>query len=147
MNAFRNSTTLFCKKRASQNKKPENIAGFFLTCLILFSAISCSDTPTSSPLYGRYKQQIPDSLIGMLNAGHEALIKINKDKTISYNTIINYKPKFNIDGVYTLDEKTNTLRIKWNSGKLPDKLNIEKVKEDYLIKIGNSIYRKEKDSI
>lgn len=144
MKACPKSTTLFHKKRLSGNKKPGNAACFISAFLILITVVSCSDTPTSSPLYGTYKQQIPDSLIGILNAGHDAVIKVNNDKTINYNTTINYKPKFNIDGVYTLDEKTNTLKIKWNSGKLPDIINIEKVKEDYIIKIGNSIYRKEK---
>lgn len=104
--------------------------------------VSCRQDTYS--IQGTYRIYSEDPMVKLFIAGQDTYIRIQDDGKIIYNTTINQKPKFHNEGTYTLDEKTNTLEIKWDSGKLPTKLTVEKEKEDYLIRIGETIYKKEK---
>lgn len=69
--------------------------------------------------------------------------KVNEDHLIVYNTTVNGKPMFNIKGAFTVDHRTNTLNINWFGGKLPKHIRVEQEGEDYFIKIGDTVYKKE----
>ena len=71
-------------------------------------------------------------------------LKIDENNTIAYNTTINSKRKFDFSGTYVLDEKTNTLTVAWLGGNLPKQLKVEQEGEDYIIRIGETTYKKEK---
>lgn len=95
-----------------------------------------------APVYGTYWIYSNDPEIQRFIQGQNTFINLNKDHTIAYNTTINGKPKFNFSGVYTLDEKSNTLTIAWLGGKLPKQLKVEKEGEEYIIRIGETTYKK-----
>lgn len=118
-------------------------------CILILSvaiiSLACSDSKDRSPnIYGTYIIYSDDPQLKRFTEGQDTYIRLNKDKTIVYNSTINYKPKFNFKGNFTFDEKTNTLTIEWKSGKLPDKITVEKKEEDYLIRIGKTVYLKKK---
>jgi len=98
----------------------------------------------SSAVYGTYKIYSDDPAVRMFITGQDNYIKLNDDQTIIYHTTINDKPKFHIEGAFTLDKKSDEITVQWKSGKLPGKLKIEKQGEDYVIKIGSTLYKKEK---
>lgn len=117
---------------------------FFLLPAVTGILIACSDnTSNSLPPLGKYKMYSDDPQVNRFIAFENNYIEINKDNTIVYNTTINTKPKFNFKGSYTYDEKSNTLNIAWYQGKLPNALKIETEGKKYIIRIGESTYKKE----
>ena len=121
----------------------KNYALLLLLCITFL--LSCSDySDEASSIYGKYKMFSSDPAISQFIAHEDNYIQVSKDKTIVYNSTINGKPKFNFKGDYTYDREANTLLIKWVSGKLPDKLKIEEIEGERLIKIGETSYKKEK---
>lgn len=98
----------------------------------------------SSSIYGTYEIYSDDPAVRMFIRGQDTYIKLNEDQTIIYHNTINGKPKFHIEGTYTLDKKTNDLTIRWKEGKLPANLKVEKQGEDQVIKVGSTLYKKEK---
>ena len=107
--------------------------------------LSCSDNSGEVlPIHGKYKMFSNNPSISQFIANEDNYIQVNRDKTIVYNSTINMKPKFNFKGEYTYEKESNTLNIRWSDGKLPDKLQIEVIEGDYVIKIGETSYKKEK---
>lgn len=116
----------------------------FRLLLFISLLLSCSDNTGSLPIYGKYKMLSNDPAISRFIANEDNYIQVNTNKTIVYNSTINNKPKFNFKGEYSYDKESNTLHIKWTGGKLPDQLKIEISGEDYIIRIGETVYKKEK---
>ena len=116
-----------------------------LFCLMLISFFAChNNEDPSSFIYGKYKLFSTDPSLQQFTSGENTFIKIDEDGAITYNSTINNKPKFNFSGTYKFDKETNTLTIQWKEGKLPGVLNIETVDDGYIIKIGDTQYKKEK---
>lgn len=136
-----------CQRRAI-NSTPKmdarKIAFNKLMALVLVIMLCTSCKQKASPVSGTYRITSDDPVAKMLLAAENTYIKVNNDGTILYNTTLNQKPKFHILGTYTLDEKTNTLHVKWDSGKLPNKLTVQKVQANDVIRIGETVYVKER---
>lgn len=125
---------------------PKNHFLFILSCSLFCFFISCSNIDTApSYVYGKYRIHSDDPNVQRFIAGENTYLEIKKDQTIEYNSTINSKPKFNFTGDFTFDKTTNTLTIKWKDGKLPSDLKIEKINNDYLIRVGETNYKKEKN--
>ena len=123
----------------------KNSAIISTLCLMLISFFSCdNNNDPSSFIYGKYKLFSTDPSMQQFTAGENTFIGIEKDGTITYNSTINNKPKFNFSGTYKFDKETNTLTIEWKEGKLPGVLKIEPVDDGHVIKIGDTQYKKEK---
>jgi len=112
--------------------------------IALGSAFLFACNKDSSSIYGTYEISSDDPAVQMFIRGQDTYIKLNEDQTIIYHNTINGKPKFHIEGTYTLDKKTNDLAIRWKEGKLPANLKVEKQGEDNVIKVGSTLYKKEK---
>ena len=121
-----------------------HFSNFILTWIFFLSAGCSGADDASSFIYGKYKWYSEDPSVNRFIMYEDNYLKVNEDQTIVYHTTINSKPKFNFKGEFTLDKETTTLNIKWKEGKLPAKLTIEKKGEDYIIKVGETIYKKEK---
>ena len=119
---------------------------YALVMLLYISLLlSCSDNRGETlPIHGKYKMFSSNPSISQFIANEDNYIQVNKNKTIIYNSTINMKPKFNFKGEYTYEKESNTLLIKWSDGKLPEKLQIEVIEGDHIIKIGETSYKKEK---
>jgi hypothetical protein len=113
-----------------------------LTILLLFSLNRGLASPT--PVQGIYRIYSNDPAIRLYIQDQNTYIKLNADRTIVYSTTINGKPKFHFEGTYT--QQDNEIAIKWKEGKLPSKLTIEKKGDDHIIKVGSTMYKKEKHS-
>ena|SRR5215510_10143237 len=127
--------------------KSKNGSLFFLPAFLFSLMMSCSnpgDSPSS--IYGKYKAFSNNPSINQFIINEDNYIMLNDDKAIIYHTTINGKPKFNFKGRYDYMKESGTLNIKWEEGKLPDQLRIEKSGEDYLITIGETLYKKEKNN-
>jgi len=137
--------TLFdnLKKTAVMINKNNAIVTLFCLMLISFFACHNNDDP-SSFIFGRYKLFSNDPSLQQFTSGENTFIEIGKDETIIYNSTINNKPKFNFSGTYKFNKKTNTLAIEWKDGKLPAVLKVETVNDGYVIRIGDTQYKKEK---
>lgn len=145
MNTIHNtSSTLINKETASLKEKKIFTAASFLILLTLITVLLFFIKREPSAVYGSYKIYSNDPMVNKFISGQDIYLKINSDRTIIYHTTINGKQKFHNTGVFTLDEKTNTLAIQWKDGKLPSKLKIEKQGEGFVIKIGTTVYMKEK---
>lgn len=107
---------------------------------LLYSARK--ETVVASPVYGVYRIYSDDPAIRLYIQDQNTYIKVNTDHTIVYNTTINGKPKFSFEGTFT--QKNNELAIQWKDGKLPSRLTVEKKGDDEIIKIGSTVYKKEK---
>lgn len=112
------------------------------TVFLLFSLNQGSTMP--SPVQGIYRIYSDDPAISLYIQDQNTYIKLNADRTIVYSTTINGKPKFHFEGTYT--QQNNSIAIKWKEGKLPSKLTIEKKGDDQIIKVGSTMYKKEKHS-
>lgn len=145
MNTILNTSSIN-KETAPLKRKKIFTAASFLILLTLIAVLLFFNKREPSAVYGSYKIYSNDPMVNKFTSGQDIYLKINNDRTIIYHTTINGKPKFHNTGVFTLDEKTNTLAIQWKDGKLPSKLKIEKQKENYVIKIGATVYAKEKTS-
>lgn len=123
----------------------KNSATTVLFCLMLISFFAChnNDEP-SSFIYGKYRIFSTDPSMQQFTSGENTFIEIMKDGTIIYNSTINNKPKFNFTGTYQFNKETSTLTIQWKEGKLPGILGVETVDDGYIIKIGDTQYKKEK---
>jgi len=116
-----------------------------LLCLMLISFFACrNNDDRSSFIYGKYRLFSTDPSIQQFTTGENTFIEIAKDQTIVYNSTINNKPKFKFTGTYKFNKETNTLTIQWKEGKLPGTLKIETADDGYVIKIGDTQYKKEK---
>ncbi|HJS54179.1 MAG TPA: hypothetical protein VJ765_06525 [Chitinophagaceae bacterium] len=121
---------------------PKNRASLHLLCITLL--LSCSDNTGSLPIYGKYKMFSNDPAVRQFIANEDNYIQVNPDKTIVYNSTINNKPKFNFKGEYDYEKESGTLNIKWTAGGLPAQLKIEVTEEDYIIRIGETTYKRVK---
>lgn len=101
--------------------------------------------PKPNPVFGTYRIYTTDPNILRHVINQDISLKLNENHTIAYNTTLNGKRFQDISGTFVLDEKTNTLTIAWLRGKLPKKLKVEKEGNDYIIRIGETMYKKEKD--
>ncbi|MFV8271281.1 hypothetical protein ACNQGP_15285 [Flavobacterium sp. GT2N3] len=145
MNTIHNtSSTLLNKETAPLKRKKNFITASFLILLTLIAVLLFFNKREPSSVYGSYKIYSNDPTVNKFTSGQDIYLKVNNDRTIIYHTTINGKQKFHNTGVFILNEKTNTLAIQWKDGKLPSKLKIEKQKENYVIKIGTTVYMKEK---
>ena len=124
------------------NKDSATMILFFLMSISFFACHNNDDH--SSFIYGKYKLFSTDPSMQQFTSGENTFIGINEDGTITYNSTINNKPKFNYSGTYKFNKETNTLTIQWKEGKLPGILKIETVDDGYVIKIGETQYKKEK---
>jgi hypothetical protein len=109
---------------------------------IFFLYSAKKETMGTPPVYGVYRIYSDDPAIRLYIQDQNTYLKINTDQTIVYNTTINGKPKFSFEGTFT--QKNNELAIQWKDGKLPSSLTVEKKGDDQIIKIGSTIYKKEK---
>jgi hypothetical protein len=116
------------------------IAVICLTAFLFFA----QQTGTAS-IYGKYLITSNDPMIQRSVQNQRIYLLLNKNNTIAYNTTINGKRKYDFSGTYILDKKNNTLTIAWLGGKLPKQLKVEKEGGDYIIRIGETIYKKEKE--
>lgn len=140
-----NNTTSIVTVIKRNNFLSGNHFTFLILMGIIFLSSGCGGTDdATSFIYGKYKWYSEDPSVKRFIIYEDNYLKINEDQTIVYHTTINSKPKFNIEGEFTLDKETTTLNIKWKEGKLPAKLTIEKKGEDYIIKVGETIYKKER---
>ena len=122
----------------------KNLFLFILSGFLFCCFIGCSNIETApSYVYGKYRISSDDPNVQRFISEENTYLEIKKDQTIEYNSTINNKPKFNFSGDFTFDKTTNTLTIKWKDGKLPSDLKIEKSNNDYLIRIGETNYKKE----
>lgn len=117
-----------------------------LVVVIALSGFLFFTTPKSgSPVYGTYRISSNDPMIKKSVQNQDIYLQIKEDHLIVYNTTVNGKPMFNVKGAFTVNNRTNTLNINWFGGKLPAHLKVEKEGEDYIIRIGETIYKKEKE--
>lgn len=117
-----------------------------IASFLIFSCFFLPGCKNDNPnIFGTYKIYSDDPAVRLFIEGQDTYIKLNDDQTIVYNSTINGKPKFHNEGTFTLD-KNNEITIQWKTGKLPGKLRIEMGKDDYMIRIGSTIYKKEKKS-
>lgn len=122
------------------------ITGAVLLLALIFSAfVFFTKKKETSPVYGTYRISSNDPMIQRSVQNQDIYFQLKDDHLIIYNTTINGKPKFNLKGAYTVDTKTNTLNIKWFGGHLPKHLKVENEGEDYIIRIGETTYKKEKE--
>jgi len=117
---------------------------FSISIIVVMALLSCNKTTPA--IFGTYRIYSDDPSEERWMIGENTYLKLNNDKTIIYNSTMNGKQRFHFEGNFTLDEKTNTLTIQWKDGKLPDKMQIQKVRSDYVIQIGTTTYKKEKTS-
>jgi len=110
----------------------------------LLLAIFLSCNKSASSVFGTYRIYSEDPAINQWVVGENTYLKLKEDNTIIYNSTMNGKQRFHFDGTFTLDDNTNTLTIQWKQGKLPNKMQIQKIGSDYVIQIGNTTYKKEK---
>ena len=123
----------------------KNSAIMILPCLMLISSFACrNNDDDSSFIYGKYMLFSADPSMQQFTTAENTYIEIGKDQTIVYNSTINNKPKFNFTGTYKFNKEANTLTIQWKEGKLPGTLKIETVDDGYVIKIGDTQYKKER---
>lgn len=113
--------------------------------LILSAFVFLTSKKSVSPVYGVYRIASDDPMIQRSVQNQDIYLKVNQDHLIVYNTTVNGKPMFNVKGAFTVDFKTNTLNINWFGGKLPKQLKVEHEGNDYVIRIGETTYRKVKD--
>jgi hypothetical protein len=113
-----------------------------LTVCMLYALNQVPASPL--PVQGIYRIYSDDPAIRLYIQDQNTYIKLNADRTIVYSTTINGKPKFHFEGTYT--QQDNEIAIKWKAGKLPSKLTIEKKGDDHIIKVGSTMYKKEKHS-
>lgn len=138
------------KSAATENKRGKGRKGWIIgsvgvAAIAVGSFFLFGMKQDTSPIYGKYKISYDsDSSIGRLLPPEETHFMVNNDGTIEYNSTINRKPKYRFKGSFALDEKTNTLSIKWEKGKIPSTLKIEQKNEAYFIKVGNTYYIKGK---
>lgn len=119
--------------------------GVLALALILSAFLLLSKEKHISQVYGTYWVSSNDPAIQRFIQGQNIYLQLNKDHTIAYHTTINGKRKFDLSGVFTLDEKTNTLTIAWIGGsKAPKQLKVLREGEDYLIRVGETVYKKVK---
>lgn len=116
--------------------------GFPFLFLVIF--LSCNSN--KSVVFGTYRIYSNDPAVQQWIVGENTYLKLNSDNTIIYNSTMNGKQRFHFEGNFTLDDKKNTLTIQWKEGKLPSKIQIQKIGTDYVIQIGNTTYKKEKTS-
>ena len=107
--------------------------------ILFFASESCKYSPSFD---GIYRLDIDRTNLYTRLANQEIYLEV-KDDSIAYSQTVNEKMAFHHKGQYTVDEKTNTMDVKWKTGKLPNKLKIVKLDGAYVIKIGNDIYKKE----
>lgn len=110
------------------------------TVFLLFSLSQAPLMPLQ--VHGIYRIYSDDPAIKLYIQNQNTYIKLNPDKTIVYNTTINGKPKFHFEGTYR--QQHGEIVIEWKDGKLPSKLSIEKKGDDQVIKIGSTMYKKER---
>ncbi|UOK42294.1 MULTISPECIES: hypothetical protein [Flavobacterium] len=144
MNTIHNTSSPLINKETASLKRKIFIAASFLLLITFIAVVLFFNKKEPSTVYGSYKIYSNDPMVNKFTSGEDIYLKVNNDRTIIYHTTINGKLKFHNTGVFTLDEKTNTLGIRWKEGKLPSKLKIEKQKENYVIKVGTTVYMKEK---
>lgn len=106
---------------------------------IIFLFANKKDQPS---IYGVYRIYSNDPAVQLFIAGQNTYLKLNEDRTIVYNTTINGVPKFHFEGTFI--QHNNELAITWKDGKLPGKLKIETQQNNQIIKIGSTLYKKEK---
>lgn len=143
---IKTSRTFIHEETASLNRKKIVITTAFLLLLISIAVVLFFNKKEPSAVYGSYRIYSSDPIVNKFTSGQDIYLQVNNNQTIIYHTTINGKQKFHNTGVFTFDEKTNTLAINWKDGKLPTTLKIEKQKENYVIKIGATVYTKEKTS-
>jgi hypothetical protein len=136
--------------KTNRNAYPERrkiiIALGVVTMLVLGVLLLASvkqEQSANVPVQGIYRIYSDDPAIRLYIQEQNTYIKLNADQTIVYNTTINGKPKFYFEGTYT--HRNNEISIKWKDGKLPSNLTIEKKGDDQIIKIGSTMYKKEKN--
>lgn len=108
----------------------------------IFFILTTNIKNNTTPIYGVYRIFSDDAAVKMYIEGQNTYIKLNEDKTIIYNTTINGKPKFNFEGTFT--QRNNEIAIQWKDGKLPANLKIETKGDEQVIKIGSTLYKKER---
>ena len=132
------------KKRILFIKRKFNPIAYILILLLTIFGVACSTKESSGNIYGTYQIYSEDPEVRRFIEGQDTYIRLNDDQTVIYNSTINNKLKYNIKGKFSYEEKTNTLTINWEEGNLPDKLKIEKEGAANIIRIGNTIYKKDK---
>src|SRR4030095_2353205 len=133
----------FYMHRLIKESTRQKFIGLFSIAIMMFLFLSCNNKSTPA-IVGTYRIYSEDPSIQRWIAGEDTYFKLNDDHTIIYNSTINGKPKFNFDGNFVLDQKTNELTIDWNQGKLPNKLQVQQVGSDYIIQVGTTTYKKQK---
>ena len=104
--------------------------------------VSLSCNSKNPDIYGTYRIFSEDPSIEKWLAGETTFLQLNSNNTIIYQSTMNGKQRFHFEGNFSFDRKTNTLTIHWTDGKLPNKMQIEKRGDDYIIQIGSTIYKK-----
>jgi hypothetical protein len=130
---------------ATPDRKKMAVAASVIVLLTLsvFLLFFLNQAPAMpSTVQGTYRIYSDDPAIRLYIQDQNTYIKLNADRTIVYTTTINGKPKFHFEGTYT--QQNNEIAIKWKEGKLPSKLTIEKKGDDHIIKVGSTMYKKEK---
>lgn len=115
-----------------------------LTIILCVSINSCIKKNTE--IYGTYRYYSDDPIAMQMMTAQNTYLELSDGETIIYHTEINGKKTFHNQGFFTFDEKKGMLHINWETGKVPDKLKIEKQGDIYIIKVGSTIYKKEKEN-
>lgn len=124
------------------NKRRQHAVEAFTKVLAVFLCFFLSSCAKNNrDIAGVYNYYSEDRLAMRMMAGQNTYLKIDDKQTIIYHTEINGKKIIQHEGIYHLG-KDNMLNINWKTGKVPGQLKIEKEGEHYIIKIGNSLYRK-----
>jgi hypothetical protein len=110
---------------------------------VLLLASVKQEQSATLPVQGIYRIYSDDPAVRLYIQEQNTYLKLNANQTIVYNTTINGKQKFYFEGTYT--HRNNEISIKWKDGKLPSNLTIEKKGDDQIIKIGSTMYKKEKN--